>query len=130
MSYLLHAPKFPACFSFDPPCLLLLTPGLILSSGGMLSALPACLFAWPVFFHCQHLLDSNSKHGIPLGSPFLPVPRDHAFQMEHKCASPAGSPLLILPGNDGEQDVAASSHVAEVCGVEFLLPLRTMYAFC
>lgn len=50
--------------------------------------------------------------------------------MEHKCASPAGSPLPILPGNDREQDVAASPYVAEVRGVEFLLPLRTLYAFC
>lgn len=50
--------------------------------------------------------------------------------MEHKCASPAGSPLRVLPGNDREQNVAASSRVAEVHGVEFLLPLRTMYAVC
>lgn len=75
-------PVLPA--SVDPQ-------GLILSSGGMLSVVPACLLAWPVFSHCQYLLDSNSKHGIPLGSPFLPVPREHAFQMEHKCVSPAGS---------------------------------------
>jgi hypothetical protein len=41
-------------------------------------------------------LDSNSKHGILLGSPFLPVPRRNAFQMEHKCASLAGLSSFCL----------------------------------
>lgn len=103
---------------------------LILSFGGMLSAMPACLFAWPVFCHCQYLLDSNSKHGIPLGSPFLPVPRERAFQMQHKCAFPAASPLLILPGITREQDVAASSCVAEASGVMVRLSLRIKCVFC
>lgn len=91
--------------------------------------MPACLFAWPVFSHCQYLLDSNSKHGIPLGSPFLPVPRECAFQMEHKCGCPCWPSTLILPGNNRQQDVAASSSAAEVSGAVVLLSLRTVSVF-
>lgn len=116
MPCLLCRGKF--CTFFVPSCPALLPEVLSCPLGGMLSALPACLSAWPVFSHCQHLLDSNSKHGNPLGSPFLPVPRENTFQMEHKCASHAGLSAFCL--GTTEQDVVTSAHTAQVFSLNVL----------
>lgn len=83
--------KFWAHFSFVLPCLTPCLRGLVLW-GDKLSALPACLCAWPVFSHCQYLLDSNSKHGIHLGSPFLPVPRETHSKWNTSVPPVLGSP--------------------------------------
>lgn len=104
MNYVLTFPLFP--------CLPLALRSYLVLWGGMLSALPAGLCAWPVFSHWQYLLYSNSKHGIYLGSPFLPVPRE-----THSKWNTSAPPVLATPhsGENREPAVAPlSSLTAEV----------------